>query len=96
MGKNPPNSDAKAINYHQPTKYPASPQAMANLEKLPPPVLFLTIMLYGTEYPFGQFASAVLTTFPPSLLSTPNLLAHARRVRNREHLDNVYALFSNS
>jgi len=69
---------------------------MAVPEKLPPPVLFLTMVLYTMEYPSGQFGSAVTTAFQPSLLPAPSLLAGGRRVRNRERLDTVYTLFSNS
>ena len=43
-----------------------------------PPVLLLSMMLYGMEYPFGWFGSAVSSVSLPSLLPTPSLLAEGR------------------
>ena len=40
-----------------------------------PPVYILGMMSYGTEYPFGQFGSAVLAVSPPSFLGPSSLLA---------------------
>jgi len=43
----------------------------------PPPFLLAFIaeqIFYGTEYPFGQFGSAVLPVSPPKILPTPSLL----------------------
>ena len=42
-----------------------------------PPFLLAFIaeqMLYGMEYPFGQFGSAVLDVSPPKILPSPSLL----------------------
>jgi len=77
---------------------------MPNLEKLllprtfpPCPILLLSMILYGVEYHFSRFGSAVLAVSHTSLLLTPRELPlGARRMRNREVLDSVLALFSNS
>ena len=37
----------------------------------PSPVLLLTMMSSGVEYPFGPLGSAVLALSPPSLLPPP-------------------------
>ena len=39
-----------------------------------PSFILLSIVLYGTEYPFGQLGSAVPAVPPPSSLSSPSLL----------------------
>jgi len=35
-------------------------------------VLLFSMMPYGTEYPFGQFRSALLVLSPPATLCIPN------------------------
>ena len=45
----------------------------------------LSMMSYGTEYPFGQLGSAVPAVSPRSFLCTPNLLAGG--VRSSKGLD---------
>ena len=62
----------KTTAYHHPTDAQPVP------EQWPPYqlslVLLLSMMPYGTEYPFGQLASAVPAVSPPNFLSTPCLL----------------------
>jgi len=40
-----------------------------------PLVYILSVTSYGTEYPFGQFGSAVPAVSPPVFLCIPSLLA---------------------
>jgi len=55
---------------------------------------------YGTEYPFGQFGSALLAVSSPNLLPTPSLPAFGvEKGGGRgwiDNLDAVGALFSGS
>jgi len=60
-----------------------------------PRLLLLTTASYGTEYPCGQFGSALLAVSPPNFLLTPSLLTGGGRVEKREKLNYVQALFSN-
>lgn len=60
------------------------------LGKIPFQILLWSMMLYGMEYSFGQFRSAVWAVSLPSLLPTPSLLAEW----DREVFDSVQALFS--
>ena len=65
-------------------------------KKLSPQFLVLSMMLYGMEYLFGQFRSAILVAFPPNVLPTPSLIAKGvGRVEEREGLDTVQVLISN-
>jgi len=48
------------------------------------------------QYIFGQLVSTVLTVFPHNLLPTPGLLSRVDRVRSKEGLDTVQALFVKS
>lgn len=61
-------------------------QAIAILENLPLSVLLLIMTTYGMEYTFGEYRSAVPPVFPTNLFP----------VRNREGLDALQALLSNS
>ncbi|GAB0188317.1 hypothetical protein GRJ2_001297000 [Grus japonensis] len=54
----PPKANAQLV--------PELPCLLAN-----PPSYVLSMTSYGTEYPFGQFGSAVLAVSPPSFLGTP-------------------------
>lgn len=79
-------SDAKAITHH----FPPADQCAANLQTtatLEPhkhtPVLLLSMTLYGMEYFFSLFRSAVLAVCPHTLLPNPSLLCWGGRVRNR-------------
>lgn len=54
-------------------------------------LLFPRMMPYDMKHPFGQFMSAVLAVFSPSLLSTPSLPA-LEEVEKTENLDTVWAL----
>lgn len=47
-----------------------------------PPVIMLNMMSYGTEYPYGQFGSAV----PPSFLFTSSLIASRATEEAENHL----------
>jgi len=42
---------------------------------LSPQFLLLSMTLYGMEYPFGRFGSAIQIVSPPNFLPTPSLLA---------------------
>ena len=57
-------------------------------------LLLLSTKSYGVEYTFGQFGSALLAGSPPSLLPTYSLLTVTGR--ERESLDTLQVLFSNS
>lgn len=61
-------------------------QAIAILENLPLSVLLLIMTTYGMEYNFSEYRSAVPPVFPTKLFP----------VRNREGLDALQALLSNS
>lgn len=61
-------------------------QAIAILENLPLSVLLLIMTTYGMEYNFSEYRSAVPPVLPTNLFP----------VRNREGLDALQALLSNS
>lgn len=77
------------ISHHLPPSEwcQASLQEMVSLENLPP-ILLLSKMLWGMEYLFGSFRSAVSLSFLTHLLR-----GHSRY---REGLDAMEALLSNS
>lgn len=65
-------SDAKASTHHLPQDaQPVSKQQLLWDEYHPK--LLLSMMVYGTEHPFGQFRSAVPPVSPPNLKLTPSL-----------------------
>lgn len=66
---------------------------MATLERQKPPFLLLSMMLYGTGYPFDQLGSAVPAVSPPNL-SLP-IQEGVHKMGNGEGLDNVQALLCN-
>lgn len=61
-----------------------------------PQLLLLSIRLHALGYPFGQLESAVATVSPPNLLCTSTLVLWWSSTRNREGLEFVSVLLSNS
>lgn len=55
-----------------PTRFLSS-RNWATFGRPSPQFLLLNVMLYGMEYPYGQFTSALLTVSPFSLLPTPSV-----------------------
>jgi len=56
----------------------------------------LSMMLYGMEYPFDEFGSAVLVKSLLTSCTPQNCLIQEQRWRKREHLDVTQVLLSNS
>jgi len=54
------------------------------------------MMLYGMEYPFGQFRPAVPAVPSPSAFPIPPHSLRGQRGKERESLDAVQALVSSS
>ena len=70
-------SDAQAIAHHPLIGTQPAPQAVeeSSLNCHPFQNSFC-MMSYGTEYPFGQFQSALVILFPPSILSGLDSVQH--------------------
>ena len=85
------------ITFHRQTDtQPVFEQKMANLPK-PPPLCFISehdVIWHGVSLWFVRVICPVVS--PPNLLCTPQSLHWGGRVRNREGLDSVQSLFSNS
>ena len=63
-----------AIAHHSPINAQLVPKQQSLPGQLPP-VYILGMMSHGTEYPFGQFGSAILAVSPPNFLCSSSLLA---------------------